>query len=150
MCSATDGARPVSWCTCAASASFSSIVRGVPGVAKTLKRVPELPNAQEGSSIAWSSSWAAMSSKLVMGRSVPLSHSAALEPSSEDATECDPLGDGAVEDEVQRDERDRRHGQPGENGPGVGAELSLEVKESDRDRPALRVLEQHDGELGLS
>src|SRR3954454_19010571 len=56
MCNATDGARPVSSCTFAASAIFSSTVRGVPGVANTLNRVPELPNAQEGSSILKESS----------------------------------------------------------------------------------------------
>ncbi len=49
---ATAGASPVSRCTVAASASFSSMVRGVPGVPNTLKRVPEFPNAQEGSSMA--------------------------------------------------------------------------------------------------
>ena len=48
MCRATVGASPVSAWTFAASASFSSMVRGVPGVAKTLKRVPELPKAQDG------------------------------------------------------------------------------------------------------
>ena len=31
---------------------FSWIVRGVPGVPKTLNRVPEFPNAHEGSSMA--------------------------------------------------------------------------------------------------
>ena len=43
MCSATDGASPVKRCTAAASAIFSSTVRGVPGEPKTLNRVPELP-----------------------------------------------------------------------------------------------------------
>ena len=43
MCRATDGASPVKRCTVAASATFSSTVRGVPGVPKTLNRVPELP-----------------------------------------------------------------------------------------------------------
>ena len=43
MCSATLGASPVNRCTVAASAIFSSTVRGVPGVPKTLNRVPELP-----------------------------------------------------------------------------------------------------------
>src|SRR6476660_10621321 len=51
MCRATVGARPVKRCTVAASVIFSSIVRGVPGVPNTLKRVPELPNAHDGSSI---------------------------------------------------------------------------------------------------
>ena len=43
MCSATLGARPVNRCTAAASAIFSSTVRGVPGEPNTLNRVPELP-----------------------------------------------------------------------------------------------------------
>ena len=43
MCSATDGARPVIRWTAAASAIFSSTVRGVPGVPNTLNLVPELP-----------------------------------------------------------------------------------------------------------
>ncbi len=48
------GARPVKRCTWAASAIFSCTVRGVPGWPNTLNRVPELPNAQEGSSIGCS------------------------------------------------------------------------------------------------
>ena len=52
--------------TFAASAIFSSGVRGVPGVPKTLKRVPELPNAQEGSSMAWVASAAETSLKDVI------------------------------------------------------------------------------------
>ena len=36
--------------TWAASAIFSAMVRGVPGVVNTRNRVPELPNAHEGSS----------------------------------------------------------------------------------------------------
>ena len=52
MCSATVGASPVNRCTTAASAIFSRTVRGVPGVPNTLNRVPEFPNAHEGSSIA--------------------------------------------------------------------------------------------------
>src|SRR3954469_20184064 len=51
MCSATDGATPVYLCTWAASAIFSYGSRGTPGWAKTLKRVPELPKAQDGSSM---------------------------------------------------------------------------------------------------
>ena len=43
MCSATLGARPVNRCTAAASAIFSSTLRGVPGEPNTLNRVPELP-----------------------------------------------------------------------------------------------------------
>src|ERR1035437_2599687 len=58
MCRATEGDRPVYWLTWAASAIFSSMVRGVPGVVNTRNRVPELPNAHEGSSILWVSSWA--------------------------------------------------------------------------------------------
>src|ERR1700709_2573523 len=56
MCSDTRGAMPVYRCTWAASASFSNGSRATPGWPKTLKRVPELPNAQEGSSIVcWAS-----------------------------------------------------------------------------------------------
>src|SRR4051812_23739208 len=51
MCSATVGATPVKRCTCAASAIFSYGSRGTPGCANTLNRVPELPKAQEGSSM---------------------------------------------------------------------------------------------------
>src|SRR3954466_6077364 len=51
MCSATDGATPVYLCTWAASAIFSYGSRGTPGCANTLKRVPELPKAQDGSSM---------------------------------------------------------------------------------------------------
>src|SRR6478752_8216980 len=51
MCTATLGATPVYRCTCAASSIFSCGVRGVPGLANTLKRVPVFPNAQDGSSI---------------------------------------------------------------------------------------------------
>src|SRR3954451_5230954 len=51
MCRATDGAAPVNRCTVAASATFSYGSRGTPAWAKTLKRVPELPNAQDGVSI---------------------------------------------------------------------------------------------------
>ncbi len=52
MCSATLGATPVNRCTTAASAIFSSGDRGTPGWLNTLNRVPELPNAHEGSSIS--------------------------------------------------------------------------------------------------
>jgi len=45
MCRATVGASAVCLLTCAASAIFSKGSRGVPGVPNTLKRVPELPNA---------------------------------------------------------------------------------------------------------
>src|SRR5215207_5868151 len=51
MCSATLGATPVNRCTVAASAIFSCGVRGTPGWANTLNRVPELPKAQDGVSI---------------------------------------------------------------------------------------------------
>src|SRR6187399_3092089 len=51
MCSATVGATPVYRWTCAASAIFSYGSRGTPCWANTLNRVPELPNAHEGSSI---------------------------------------------------------------------------------------------------
>src|SRR4051794_7611258 len=53
MCRATVGATPVKACTWAASSSFSCGVRGTPGWAKTLKRVPELPYAHDGVSTAW-------------------------------------------------------------------------------------------------
>ena len=52
MCSATLGASPVEACTCAASASFSNGSRGTPCCANTLNRVPELPYAHDGTSIA--------------------------------------------------------------------------------------------------
>ncbi len=64
MCSATVGASPVYRCTCAASAIFSYGSRGVPGVENTLKRVPELPNAQLGSSICCRASWSPMPAKV--------------------------------------------------------------------------------------
>src|SRR6516165_7523140 len=53
MCTATDGATPVYLCTWAASSIFSSGVRGTPGWANTLNRVPLFPNAHDGSSIWW-------------------------------------------------------------------------------------------------
>src|ERR1035438_7704890 len=53
MCTATLGATPVNACTWAASAIFSCGVRGTPGCANTLNRVPVLPNAHDGSSIRW-------------------------------------------------------------------------------------------------
>src|ERR1700761_703023 len=52
MCTAMRGATPVKRCTCAASSAFSHGVRGTPGWPNTLNRVPELPKAQEGSSIS--------------------------------------------------------------------------------------------------
>src|SRR6476659_2827613 len=51
MWSATVGATPVKRWTWAASATFSYGSRGTPSWANTLKRVPELPNAHDGSSI---------------------------------------------------------------------------------------------------
>src|SRR2546423_11136816 len=63
MCSATDGATPVNACTWAASAIFSSGVRGTPACGKTLNRVPELPNAQDGSSMRWARSAAVIVSR---------------------------------------------------------------------------------------
>src|SRR4029079_18108254 len=51
MWRATVGATPVKRLTWAASATFSYGSRGTPCWAKTLKRVPELPNAHDGSSI---------------------------------------------------------------------------------------------------
>jgi hypothetical protein len=66
MCRATLGATPVYRWTVAASAIFSSGVRGTPCWAKTLNRVPELPNAHDGVSMRWAASarltaaWSAM------------------------------------------------------------------------------------------
>src|ERR1700736_1146830 len=54
MCSESEGATLVYRCRCAASAIFSYGSRGTPGWANTLNRVPELPNAQDGSSIVCS------------------------------------------------------------------------------------------------
>ena len=51
MCSDTRGATPVYRCTWAASAIFSNGSRGTPGCENTLNRVPELPNAQLGTSM---------------------------------------------------------------------------------------------------
>src|SRR6266699_796351 len=53
MCTATDGAAPVYLCTWAASSIFSVTVRGTPGWANTLNRVPVFPNAHDGVSIRW-------------------------------------------------------------------------------------------------
>src|SRR3954462_10950188 len=51
MCSDTRGVTPVYRCTCAASEIFSNGSRGTPGWENTLNRVPELPNAQLGTSM---------------------------------------------------------------------------------------------------
>ena len=51
MCSATLGATPVKRCTAAASSTFSYALRGTPGCANTLNRVPEFPYAHDGVSI---------------------------------------------------------------------------------------------------
>src|SRR5215472_1804671 len=56
MCTATLGATPVYLWTCAASSIFSCTVRGTPGWANTLNRVPVFPNAHDGSSIRCSRS----------------------------------------------------------------------------------------------
>src|SRR4249920_3696628 len=66
MCSAMVGATPVYRCTWEASAIFSYGSRGTPGWANTLNRVPELPNAQEGSSMACSSRSGAIGVRSVM------------------------------------------------------------------------------------
>src|SRR5215213_9515952 len=66
MCSDTSGARPVNSLTLAASAIFSATVRGVPGLPNTLNRVPELPYAQDGTSIACPSSCALIALKVVI------------------------------------------------------------------------------------
>jgi len=71
MWSATDGATPVYRWTSAASAIFSKGVRGTPRWAKTLKRVPELPKAQEGSSMLWARNVADVSLCTVMIASIP-------------------------------------------------------------------------------
>src|SRR6476646_7301953 len=70
MWSATVGAIPVNWFTWAASAIFSYGSRGTPCWAKTLKRVPELPNAHDGSSIRWDRSAATTAWLLVTSASV--------------------------------------------------------------------------------
>src|SRR5229473_4359870 len=64
MCTAMAGAAPVKRCTWAASCAFSHGVRGTPGWLNTLNRVPEFPNAQEGSSI-----WCVRSASLTPSRS---------------------------------------------------------------------------------
>src|SRR6266581_59746 len=64
MCTAMAGATPVKRCTWAASCAFSHGVRGTPGWLNTLNRVPEFPNAQEGSSI-----WCVRSASLTPSRS---------------------------------------------------------------------------------
>src|SRR3954470_5416107 len=75
MCRATVGATPVKRWTSAASATFSYGSRGTPCWAKTLNRVPELPNAQDGSSIRWDRSaattaWSVVTSASVAPRAV--------------------------------------------------------------------------------
>src|SRR3954465_12629532 len=75
MCSATVGATPVNRCTSAASATFSYGSRGTARCANTLNRVPELPNAQDGSSIRWDRSaattaWSVVTSASVAPRAV--------------------------------------------------------------------------------
>jgi hypothetical protein len=56
--------------TSAASAIFSSGVRGTPRWAKTLNRVPELPNAHDGSSIRWALSAAMTVGSVVTSASI--------------------------------------------------------------------------------
>src|SRR4249919_1365069 len=68
--SATLGAIPVKRLTCAASATFSYGSRGTPFWAKTLNRVPELPNAHDGSSMRWDRSAATTAWLLVTSASV--------------------------------------------------------------------------------
>src|SRR6187397_3742585 len=75
MCSATVGAMPVKRWTWAASATFSYGSRGTPFWAKTLKRVPELPKAHDGSSIRWArndatTAWLATAWLLITSASV--------------------------------------------------------------------------------
>jgi len=69
MWSATVGATPVKRWTWAASAIFSYGSRGTPFWAKTLKRVPELPNAHDGSSMCWDLSVATTAGLLVTSAS---------------------------------------------------------------------------------
>src|SRR5262245_21158202 len=132
MCSATDGAAPVWACTCAASASFSRTVRGVPAAGHTRKRVPELPNAHEGSSIAtrascvsagWTSVVTGMVEPRIVSDVVPRRRGLTLDRSGDHARH-----DLAVEEDVhdQRwdgDEQDVREQQV------VGAHvLALEIE----------------------
>ena len=70
MWSATVGATPVKRWTCAASAIFSYGSRGTPCWANTLNRVPELPNAHDGSSIRWPAGPSTMAGSLVTFASV--------------------------------------------------------------------------------
>src|SRR5215217_3221092 len=76
MCRATVGAIPVKRCTWAASETFSKALRGTPGWPNTLKRVPELPNAQDGSSMRWVARAALVAFTSVVIAGSPLERSA--------------------------------------------------------------------------
>src|SRR5712691_6968621 len=65
---ATPGQMPVTFCTWAASASFSRRLLAAPGQGNTLKRVPELPYPQEGVSTL-NCCMAAMTRSIVTPRS---------------------------------------------------------------------------------
>src|SRR6188768_3611180 len=127
MCSATVGASPVWRCTCAASAIFSYGSRGTPGCANTLKRVPELPNAHDGSSIACTASWSEIEAKsLVMALSLLLLiRCCELELEVEDLGE---LHGGLVWSSGDRDEEVRHLRLPGRGArvgrqPGLGCDV---------------------------
>src|SRR5580704_9696773 len=88
MCTATLGATPVNRCTWAASSIFSVTVRGTPGWANTLNRVPVFPNAHDGVSIR-----CARSAAFTAVRSGISGHLQAAEPDG--SVEVKDLGDPA-------------------------------------------------------
>src|SRR5437762_704903 len=90
MCTATLGATPVNACTCAASSIFSCGVRGTPGWANTLNRVPVLPNAHDGSSIrcAFSALFTSVTSPMLV-------HLQAADQMRSRSVEVEDLGDPA-------------------------------------------------------
>src|SRR5690242_21361898 len=97
MCTAMRGATPVKRCTCAASSAFSHGVRGTPGWPNTLNRVPEFPNAQEGSSISCPFSAALTAVRSRIWCSSPLSvHVKYLADPLEPPVGPDPLVPGPV------------------------------------------------------
>src|SRR3954467_1312648 len=93
MCSATDGATPVYLCTWAASATFSYGSRGTPGCANTLKRVPELPKAQDGSSIRCRPSTVLTAARSTMVK--PAFDSDVLSGSDVDQVDAEQVGRGS-------------------------------------------------------
>src|ERR1700733_332099 len=106
MWRATVGDRAVYLLTWAASAIFSCGVRGVPGVPNILNRVPELPNAHEGSSIACSARRGAMDAKSVMTE---------VSCSGDDAVESFQNGGRA---DTMREKTQRQVGPPGGSAEG--------------------------------